>query len=139
MNSMRRLLAIVLLTLLTAGSLPSLAQARLICRMTGVEMQPVAVKDDPRSCCAIREKSSGGAELANRSCCDLKITPGHAPLPDATTATVSTDLATLPTIALSLPIPALVATALPSTPPGAPRYRGPPPSPASPRGPPTLS
>ena len=131
-------MVIFLVALFVASSLPQSASARLICRMTGVEMQPVAVQDDPNSCCAVRAKSTGGMELANRSCCDLQITPGHAPLPSTNLAAVSTVIAALPTFVLALPVSTFVEVAPQRTLLGVPLYRGPPPSPASPRGPPAL-
>ena len=136
---MRRLLAILLVALLAGNSFPLATQARLICRMTGQAMQPVAAEDDPRSCCAIREGSSGKTELANRSCCDLKITPGHAPLPSATLAHVATTIAVLPTTPVLVPIPLLCEVPPTVTLVGVPQYRGPPPSSASPRAPPVFS
>ena len=136
---MRRLLAILLVALLAVNSFPLATQARLICRMTGVVMQPIAAEDDPRSCCAIREGSSGKTELANRSCCDLQITPGHAPLPSATLAHVATAVAVLPATPVLVPIPLLFEVPPTVTLVGVPQYRGPPPSSASPRAPPVFS
>ncbi|WP_395090104.1 hypothetical protein [Armatimonas sp.] len=136
---MRRVLAIFLVAVFVASSLPQSASARLICRMTGEEMQPVAVQDDPNSCCAVRAKSTGGMELANRSCCDLKITPGHTPLPSTSFTNVATAVAALTTFTLVLPIQSFVEVAASVSLLVTPLYRGPPPSPDSPRGPPTLS
>lgn len=136
---MRRLVAILLVALLAVNSFPLATQARLICRMTGMAMQPIAVQDDPRSCCAIQEGSSGKTELANRSCCDLKITPGHAPLPNATFAHIATAVAILPTIPVGVSIPNLIELAPVVTLVGVPQYRGPPPASASPRAPPIFS
>lgn len=136
---MKQLVAILLVALLAANSFPLATQARLICRMTGQVMQPIAVEDDPRSCCAIREGFSGKTELANRSCCDLQITPGHAPLPNATLAHVASAVAVLPTTPVLVPIPTLFEVPPTVTLVGVPQYRGPPPSSASPRAPPVFS
>ena len=136
---MKRLLAILIVAVLSVGSLPLPGQTRLVCRMTGVEMKPVAVQESPKSCCAIREKSSGGVELANRSCCTLKTTPRHSPLPVAPLAPCAFPFATLPTVALAVPVSAQTEISLPSTPVSAAPSRGPPLTSASPRGPPTLS
>lgn len=136
---MKRLVAILLVALLAVNSFPLATQTRLICRMTGQAMQPVAVQDDPHSCCAIREGFSGKTELANPSCCDLQITPGHAPLPSATLAHVASAVAVLPTIPIVVPIPTLFELPPTVTLLGVPQYRGPPPSSASPRAPPVFS
>ncbi len=136
---MRRFLAILVVAIIAVSSFPFAAQARLVCRMTGLPMQPVSVAENPHSCCAIKAKASGGMELANRSCCDLQIRPGHAPLPDATLAHVGTTVAALPTISFTIPIPVLFEMPLTVTLVGVPQYRGPPPSSASPRAPPVFS
>ena len=136
---MRRLLTIFLVALLAVNSFPLAAKARLLCRVSGQAMQPVAVEDDPRSCCAIQPTSSGALELANRSCCELKTTPGHAPLPGALTPEPVTGIAVLPTTMLAVPLPAYLEVAPTVVYEGTPQYRGPPPSPASPRAPPTFS
>ncbi len=136
---MRRFWAFFLMALLAVNSFPLAAQVRLVCRMTGEAMKPIAVEDDPRSCCAIRGGSSGGVELANRSCCDLKTTPGHAPLPSAISPEPAGYTAALPMVSIAVPIPLLY-----ELPPSVAyqdvlRYRGPPLSSASPRGPPVFS
>ncbi len=136
--TMRRFLAIALLLFLTVGSLPSFGQVRLVCRMTGVEMKPVSVQDQPRSCCAVRQSASGGFELANRSCCELRFTPGHAPLPTAELAVTPGFDASLPTRVLGVPLPALDEKFFCSVPIDQPRYRGPPGSLASARAPPAF-
>ena len=136
---MQRLLAILLVALLAVNSFPLAAQARLVCRVSGQEMQSVAVEDDPKSCCAIKESSSGDVILANRSCCEIKTTPGHAPLPGALTQEPVAGIAVLLTATLAAPIPAYLEVVAPIVYEGTPQYRGPPPSPASPRAPPTLS
>ncbi len=136
--TMRRFLAIVLLLFLVVGSVPSFGQVRLICRMTGVEMKPVAVKESPKSCCAVRQSASGTFELANRSCCELRFTPGHPPLPDAELPLAPGFDASLPTLALRVPLPALDEKIFCSVPIDQPRYRGPPGSLASARAPPAF-
>lgn len=136
---MQRLLSIFLSVLFVALAFPRPAQVGLVCRMTGQAMQPVAVKDNPTSCCAVRTGASGTAEMANRSCCNLKITPGHAPLPGAVVADAPSVVAVLPTLPWVVPIPACVAVAPPFTRPGVPPCHGPPTSPTSPRAPPFFS
>ncbi|WP_309720453.1 hypothetical protein [Armatimonas sp.] len=136
---MRRLLTIFLVALLAVNSFPLATQARLICRVSGQAMQPIVLEDDPKSCCAIRQAPSGEFELANSSCCELKTTPGHAPLPGALTPETVTGIAVLPTTMLAVPLPAYLEVAPTVVYEGTPQYRGPPPSPASPRAPPTFS
>ncbi len=136
---MRQFLAILIVAMLAVNSFPLAAQARLLCRVSGQVMLPVAVENDPRSCCAIQTTSSGALELANRSCCEIKTTPGHAPLPGALTPEPVAGIAVMPTTTLAVPLPAYLEVAPPVVYEDTPRYRGPPPSPASPRAPPTLS
>lgn len=136
---MRRLLAIFLVALLAVNSFPLAAQARLVCRVSGQAMQPVAVEDDPKSCCAIRPAPSGELELANRSCCEIKTTPGHAPLPGALTQEPVAGIAILTMATVPVPRPEYLEVVAPVVYEGTPQYRGPPPSPASPRAPPTFS
>ncbi|MGC4045135.1 MAG: hypothetical protein QM758_15195 [Armatimonas sp.] len=137
---MKQRIAILLLALLTVSCLPSYSQVRLICRITGVEMAPVSVKDDPHSCCATRGSSSGGVELANRSCCDLRVTPGHPPLPTADLPVALSIPANLPTLTHPVPVPMLAELAPVVAPRELPRLRGPPLlSSISPRGPPSCS
>ena len=136
---MRRLWAILLVAILAVNSFPLAAQARLVCRISGMEMRPVTVEEDRESCCAVTQTPSGELTLANRSCCEIKTTPGHSPLPGALTSDPTTGITVLPTVTLVLPHPAYLEIALAVIYEGAPQYRGPPPSPASPRAPPALS
>ena len=136
---MRRLCAILLVAILAVSSFPLAAQSRLICRISGAEMQPVSVENDPKSCCAVDRTSSGELKLANRSCCEIKTTPGHAPLSGALTPEPVTGIAILPTAMLAVPIPPTLEIVPPVVSEGAPQPRGPPPSPASSRGPPAFS
>ena len=76
---MWRLLAILLVALLAVNSLPLAAQARLVYRVSGQEMQPIAIDKDPKSCCAVERTSSGELKLANRCCGEIKTTPSHGP------------------------------------------------------------
>ena len=136
---MKRLWAIFLVAILAVNSVPLAAHARLFCRVSGQEMQPIAVEKDPKSCCAVERATSGELTLANRSCCEIKTTPGHAPLLGALTPEPVVSIAVLPTTALVVPLPVYLEVAPPVVYEGTPQYRGPPPSPASPRAPPTLS
>ena len=136
---MRRLKTILLILTLVVAAFPRPAQVGLVCRMTGEAMRPVAAEENPTSCCAVRVEKSGRTALANRSCCDLKITPGHAPLPSANVAQVGPLVAVLPTVPTLVRLPATVALAASQTHLAAAPYRGPPLRRSAPRAPPTLS
>ena len=49
-----------------SGELPP---AHLVYRVSGQEMQRIAIDKDPKSCCAVERTSSGELKLANRCCC----------------------------------------------------------------------
>jgi hypothetical protein len=136
---MRRLYAILLVAILAVSSLPLAAQSRLVCRISGAEMQPIAAETDPTSCCAVDRTSSGELKLANRSCCEIKTTPSHAPLSGALTPEPLTGIAVMPMATLAFPFPRYLEIVPSVVHEGAPQYRGPPPSPAFPRAPPAFS
>ena len=138
-TTMRRLKVILLILTLVVAGFPRPTQIGLVCRMTGQAMQPVIAVENPTSCCAVDKDATGYARLANRSCCDLKITPGHPPLPGATLAHPGPLVAVLPSVLVLLLPPPTVALAAPQTVLAAAPYRGPPLRQAPSRAPPALS
>jgi len=67
------------MALLAVNSYPLAGQTRLVYRVSGQEMQPIAIDKDPKSCCAVERTSSGELKLANRCCGEIKTPPSHAP------------------------------------------------------------
>ena len=110
----RRLLAFFVVLCVLTGAIPlQAATVTLVCRLTGQPMQPflhtegvplskAAAADESRlPCCVVDVARVANGEthfaLRSNSCCDMRVTAGHSPLPAFLSPMVcDTDMALMP-------------------------------------------
>jgi hypothetical protein len=145
----RSLLSLLLaLSLLTGLSATPQAHVWLQCRLTGQAMAAIfggpesAVAEKRMPCCVVKAAGSGDARyrLANRSCCDLRLSTQRGPLPPAlASADVHPVAPGLPAVSSIAFLPRALRAAATMAPRSQSIPRGPPLRSANLRGPPVLS